>query len=359
MGHERRQRAIHVHDPRQAPGGLEPRVRNSGASPSLSRSIAPRDASPLKRSAMQTPLYYVGTPEEVAHHAKPLDEAFDLRIVTADDAVRMATPGEVCVLFNEYFPRFRDACLDLKAKGCPTLYAVDGILEWRNSWELPEQGTCCLWVMRPVLSDKIACIGRSQARVLESWGNLGKCEVVGVPRFDALANRQPRQRKPDDPIRVLVLTAKCPGFNPEQVARTTRSLIDLKRWFDSHLRLGTTRLEPVWRITHGLEAAIGVKNQLDDTTGADLASTLKTVDAMITTPSTAMLEGMLQGVPVALLDYHNRPHYVPAAWRITAGDQLDEVLPELLSPSPARLLYQDSLLHDSLECHTPATPRLI
>jgi len=180
-----------------------------------------------------------------------------------------------------------------------------------------------------------------------------------VPRFDVLANRQPRQRKPDEPLRVLIVTAKCPGFNPEQVARTTRSLVDLKRWFDGHPRLGTTRLEPVWRITQGLETTVGVRNQLDDTTGADLASVLKTVDVMITTPSTAMLEGMRQGVPVAILDYHNRPHYVPAAWRITAGDQLDEVLPELLNPSPARMLYQDSLLHDALECHSAATPRLV
>jgi hypothetical protein len=40
---------------------------------------------------------------------------------------------------------------------------------------------------------------------------------------------------------------------------------------------------------------------------------LASVDAVISTPSTAMLEGMLQGLPVAVLDFHNRPHYVPAA----------------------------------------------
>jgi hypothetical protein len=308
---------------------------------------------------MSTPLYYIGTSDEVAHHARPLAERFDLRIVAPEEAVRVAQPGEVCVFFNEYFPRFREACLDLKAKGCPTLYAVDGILEWRNSWELPEHGTCCLWVMRPVLSHKVACIGRSQARILESWGNLGKCEIVGVPRFDALASRRPRIRTPLEPLRVLVLTAKCPGMNDEQVARTTRSLADLKHWFERHARLGETRIEPVWRLTQGLEKAIGVENQLADTTGKDLASVLAAVDAVVATPSTALLEGMLQGVPVAQLDYHNRPHYVPAAWRITAAEQFDEVLPELIDPSPARMLYQEFLLHDALECRTPATPRLI
>lgn len=308
---------------------------------------------------MKPVLYYVGTPEEVAHHARPLGEAFDLRLVAAADAARHAQAGDVCVFFNEYFPRFRDACLELKAKNCATLYAVDGILEWRNSWELPENGNCCLWVMRPVLSDKIACIGRSQARVLESWGNLGKCEVVGVPRFDALAGRQPRQRREGQRLRILVITAKCPGFTPAQVECTTRSLVDLKIWFDAHPHVAGMPLEPVWRITQGLEQAIGVENKLSDTTGKDLASVLAEVDAVISTPSTAMLEGMLQGLPVALLDYHNRPHYVPAAWTITAPNHFDEVISQLAAPPASRQLYQDSILHDALECHSPATSRLV
>jgi hypothetical protein len=308
---------------------------------------------------MPAPVYYVGTVEEASHHARPLADAFDLRIVTADEVVRVARPGEVCVFFNEYFPRFREACNDLKAKGCPTLYAIDGILEWRNSWELPEHGTCCLWVMRPVLSHKVACIGRSQARVLESWGNLGKCEVVGVPRLDPLAGRLVRQRKGHDCFRLLVLTAKCPGFTNEQVADTTRSLADLKQWLTNHPQIDGTLVEPVWRITQGLEKKIDVENQLQNTTGADLASVLPTVDAVISTPSTAMLEAMLHHAPVALLDYHNRPHYVPAAWEITAPQHFDKVLPELLTPSPARMLYQHSILSDALECRTPATPRMV
>jgi hypothetical protein len=308
---------------------------------------------------MSAPVYYVGTTDEAGHHARPLADAFDLRIVPAEEVVGVAQPGDVCVFFNEYFPRFRDACHGLKAKGCATLYAIDGILEWRNSWELPEHGTCCLWVMRPVLSHKVACIGRSQARVLESWGNLGKCEVVGVPRFDLLAGRSIRKRKKHDRFRLLVLTAKCPGFTNEQVACTTRSLVDLKHWLTEHPQIDGTLIEPVWRITQGLEKKIGVENQLHDTTGADLASVLQTVDAVITTPSTAMLEGMLHQVPVALLDYHNRPHYVPAAWEISAPEHLDQIIPELLSPAPARLLYQQSILSDALESRTPATPRMV
>jgi hypothetical protein len=92
--------------------------------------------------------------------------------------------------------------------------------------------------------------------------------------------------------------------------------------------------------------------------GKDLAKTLARVDAMITTPSTAMLEGMIQQIPVALLDYHNCPHYMPAAWSITAGTHFDQVIPELISPPPAKMLWQQHLLHDALECASPSLPRL-
>lgn len=65
------------------------------------------------------------------------------------------------------------------------------------------------------------------------------------------------------------------------------------------------------------------------------------------------------GLPVAVLDYGNTPHYVQPAWRITAWEHMPEVLAELLNPTPAKMLFQETTLHDALECSTPATPRLI
>jgi hypothetical protein len=112
-------------------------------------------------------------------------------------------------------------------------------------------------------------------------------------------------------------------------------------------------------VTAGLAEEIGVPNHLRDTTGNDLASVLEQVDAVITTPSTSMLESMLQGLPVAMLDYHNCPHYVPAAWSITSCCHIDQILPDLISPPPAKMLHQQTILHDALECHSPATPRLV
>jgi hypothetical protein len=94
-------------------------------------------------------------------------------------------------------------------------------------------------------------------------------------------------------------------------------------------------------------------------TGRELAEFLQNVDAVITTPSTAMLEAMLLGLPVAVLDYCNCPHYVQAAWRITAPEHITSTVAELLDPPAPKMLFQETALHDSLECATPARPRLL
>ena len=303
-------------------------------------------------------IYCAGHANEMEHHVAPLRDAFSIEIRSLEECLRFARAGDLCLVFNEYFPHFRGVVEELIRRGCGTLYAIDGILEWRNSWEFPHD-LAVHWVMRPILSHKVACIGRSQARVLESWGNLGKCEVVGVPRFDKLLNRTARVRHGDEPWTVLIMTAKTPGFTAEQIERTRVSLIDLKRWFDAHPQLGDRPIRPRWRVTAGMDSLVEIPNELRDTTGEDLAIALQHVDAVITTPSTAMLEGMLQGLPVALLDYHNCPHYVPAAWTISAREHLTPVVEELLAPPAAKLLYQQTLLHDALECQTPATPRMV
>jgi hypothetical protein len=68
---------------------------------------------------------------------------------------------------------------------------------------------------------------------------------------------------------------------------------------------------------------------------------------------------MLQGLPVALLDYHNCPHYVPAAWTIAAREHIERVILEMIDPPKPKLHYQQIVFQDALECHSPATPRFV
>ncbi len=156
----------------------------------------------------------------------------------------------------------------------------------------------------------------------------------------------------EGPIRILITTARSPGFTQQQVDSVRASLRDLADWFDN----AGSSYEPVWRVAPEVDEAVSGGNTMES---ASLSDQLQTADAMISCPSTVQLEGMKAGIPVALLDYGNRPAFVSAAWSITATDHIDEIVPALANPTPERMSFQDLLLYDSLECRTPATPRVV
>lgn len=310
-------------------------------------------------------IFFVGQPHEVAHHAAPFRAQLDVQVADAQAVLQQAQPGDLAIFYSEHFERFRECCQQLKSRNVATIYMIDGILEWRNAWENKPDEIASPYAMRPALSHKIACIGHSQARILDGWGNVGKTEIVGIPRFDhfcaptrSIAGTADSANG-SDTYRVLVMTAKTPAFTPEQLETTAQSLIDLKNWQSQGKTINGRRVEFVWRLTKGLEEQIEVENHLTDLSGGELKEILDSVDAVITTPSTSMLEAMLMELPVAILDYHNRPRYVSSGWDIYSVDHIDLVLQQMLSRDEARMLFQHNVLRDSLNCSTNATERFV
>jgi hypothetical protein len=239
-------------------------------------------------------------------------------------------------------------------RSIPTVLLMDGIVEWRHQWEDPRNGAregVGLFLQTP--ADKIACLGRQSARLLERWGNAGRCEVIGTPRFDDYLADPIPPPEPGGPRHLLVMTANTPGFTPKQVALVERSLLDLQSALS-----GRPDWVPIWRVRGGLRDRVALRSVRPDLESAPLRQALAAAHAVVTTPSTAQLEAFLARRPTALLDYANCPHYVPAAWRITASAHLGPALDELADPSPAKVLYQEEVLRDCLECASPATPRL-
>jgi hypothetical protein len=300
----------------------------------------------------QSTVFFVGLPTEVGHHAAPIAERIPIQVVAADQVDSIAKPGDLAIFFSEHFDRFRHLITLLKQRQVATLYMIDGILEWRNAWENRDDEPACPFTMRPVLAHKAACIGPSQARVLEAWGNRGKSEIVGVPRFDRFWNSSKNKVRDPSKFQLLVMTAKVPGFTPEQLARTRQSLIDLKSWIDreqiAREVLPNRKLNVCWRLTAGLDQELQIENELSDLTGRELADQLLEADAVISTPSTAMLEAMIFGLPVASLDYHLCPSYLSTAWTIGHAAAIKQVIAELAHPPESKLLFQRTHLHDAL-----------
>ena len=315
---------------------------------------------------MQRRVFFVGSESEVGHHASPLKkvDSFSTQIIDPSQVVDAAEPGDLAIFFSEHFDRFRQAVVELKEKRVATIYLVDGILEWRNAWENRADEPACPFTMRPALCDKVATIGVSQSRILSNWGNAGKLEVVGIPRIDGLADSwrdsSGYQPSPDSgPFRLLVATAKTPGFTAEQVETTVRSLSDLKSWLESNATIASRAVEVSWRLTAGIESRIGVENSISDLSGVELHKAIANCDAFITTPSTSMLEAMLHHKPTAILDYHQCPSYVPAAWKIQSAESISSVLNQLANPEASRLQFQNAVLTDALQVAEPATGRLV
>ncbi|QEG21551.1 hypothetical protein [Mariniblastus fucicola] len=311
-------------------------------------------------------VYFVGTESEVAHHAAPLMDvdSFGTQVIDPAEVVDAANDGDIAIFFSEHFDRFRNAVVELKAKRVATIYLVDGILEWRNAWQNRDDEPACPFTMRPVLCDKVVAIGPSQARVLSGWGNAGKIEVVGIPRLDQ-RTRQWRESTGYQPavdnsrFRILVSTAKTPGFTDEQIETTVRSLSDLKQYFEATTSVFGRQIEVEWRLTAGLDQRIDVANRLSNLNGTELHAAIERCDAVVTAPSTSMLEAMLQHKPTALLDYHLCPQYVPAAWNIRSSQSIGVVIEQLANPSAARLQFQNGVLGDALQVCESATDRLV
>ncbi len=238
----------------------------------------------------------------------------------------------------------------------PVLILADGILEYRNTWEHPDLSDGSIF--QPLCGHKLACIGRGQARVVETWGNVGKCEVVGLPRLDEVMASEPPAPRTTGPFRVLVATASSPAFDEQQQETVVRSLRLLQQRLSGSATINERPIEVTWRLSRDLEPELGLDLSHTEER-SPLGEVIDSVDAVITTPSTVYLESTLRKRPTAILDFHNRPQYVTSAWVISAGEQIEPVLSELANPPAHKMLFQTAVLHDHLECRTPALPRLL
>jgi len=293
------------------------------------------------------------TGDKTIHHIEPVLQRLGMEVAQATydlDTILSHHP-KVVLCLDDHHLLYAHVLAQVRQRNIGILMMFDGILEWRRTFEYPLEGEH-LPFEQPVGAHKIACLGASQARLLESWGNVGKCELVGVPRFDPLAAKRPALPS-GPPYRVLVMTAKTPGFNEEQFEACRRSIEEVRAE-----AANIPHVELVWRVSPKIQAALGLPEQGLDTRGADLHQQLAGVHAVLTTMSTAYLESLLAGRPTAILDYTNSPHFISSSWRICCREHLAPVLRELLNPPKVKLAYQEFVLRDSLYLEEPAADRL-
>ncbi|MBC7772132.1 MAG: hypothetical protein H7210_06540, partial [Pyrinomonadaceae bacterium] len=213
--------------------------------------------------------------------------------------------------------------------GGTSVMVMDGLAEWRNTFVNPIASERFL---RPAPVDIIACAGEIDRRILIAMGN--NAVATGLPRLQAIASAQGARakRRTGGARRIMIATAKTPAFNPEEQTRLVIALGNLGHAADM---LG---VEVVWRLTDALASKLNVKRD-----ESPLPESFARVSAVITTPSTLMIESMICGLPTALLHPHAAPLWQPSLWvhghpDAACGDQYC-----------GRMTSLDSVARDSLQ----------
>ena len=297
--------------------------------------------------------------ERSAIYTPWLDQlSLDYQVVEQDPS-NWSVPDDAGIVITHMHYRWEEISALRRLKEInrvPILILADGILEYRNTWEHPDIPDGCIF--QPLCGHKLACIGRGQARVVESWGNLGCCEVVGMPRLDDLISQPAPAANTTGPFRLLIATATTPAFTGAQRRTVAESLRNLVERFERNPKVNERPVEPTWRLTDGLSTELGLP-ELPPEERPPLIEAIDHSDAVITSPSTLYLESISRGRPTAVIDYWNSPTYIAPAWSIAANAHVNRVVAQLADPPPHRMMFQQSVLQEQLECQSNATPRLI
>ena len=229
----------------------------------------------------------------------------------------------------------------------PVLILADGILDYRNCWIKKHESPA--GIFNPILGHKLACIGNSQARFIDSWNNPGKCEIIGIPRLDGIV---PCPLPPPSPYKILVCSANTPWFNQIDKKLIIQSFIDLQNIAQQLENSGQYKFH--WRLTGKLPEILGISED----NRCLFEEIVSDFHAVVTTPSTVAIESMYHRRPTAILNYPRSPLYVPSAWEIHNNDGILPILHEIITPPEPKLIYQETILNDTLQLKEKASPRL-
>jgi hypothetical protein len=274
---------------------------------------------------------------------------------------------DIVLTSDEWCSKSSFLIAEAKYQGIPTLHIADGITKWGNVWENPrsKEEASGLPMFQPVVSDKIACIGPLQARLFSSWGQHQKVEATGLPRFDRYvhnfhngsSDKLCKRGMSTQPLNILVILANKPGYTDAQIETARQSLVDLNDAFAGAEFAKTINV--TWRLGPTSPQIIPspVVGNIDNS-DRPIIDILQHSDAVIASPSTAVLEAMSMDIPTCILDYLNKPEFLQAAWVIRNKESIQAELKSLFAKDERRMLFQRYLLHDQFRLDSPASPRV-
>lgn len=246
----------------------------------------------------------------------------------------------------------RLAVIKCSQQGIPTFHFMDGILEWRNLFENPRSNDASRGspLYQPILSDFTFCLGQLQKLQLEWLGN-SNAVASGLPRLGCEKIATSRRQNHPSTRSVLIATANTPWFTDEQKLEFCREFIPFYECCRDQSEFSIK-----WRLAPSLWNELGEKNP---EASSNLLDDLQSVDCVVCTPSTLVLEAMQFGVPTMVFDPYNRPDFLPSAWRATNGDTAFKMIPALLEADPQRCRLQNVLRDYQISNSAATIPKIL
>lgn len=294
-------------------------------------------------------------------HIKPVEKALEGKVKFVykkewiEEDIQREQP-DIVIGINEFHLEIAKCYRIAQTLNIPTLTIQDGILEWRFMFEneLYDGNGAGVPMHHPVIADKYACIGYTMANIISSFGNENKVEVVGMPKLDGL---KPMQLTPNENRigvkNVLIITAAKPWFTETQKVVVLEMMLDLKRYFKNNERYNVT-----WRITKLLDKELDLETSFTSKKTAEITTQINESDIVISTTSTAIIEAMRCGKPVAKIDYFRNPELLPTTWNINKYDDIDYVLYQMSNLSLPMCWHQNFLLSSHCVNSTNAAERM-
>jgi fructose-specific component phosphotransferase system IIB-like protein len=292
---------------------------------------------------------------------RPLEaiEGLAIEYVIVDETFQFTLPyPDIVLTVSDWRAEIARVLLDAKTLNIPSLLFQDGTLDWiiQNEGEL-YGGTGGPTHFHPILTDKMAVIGHQSARVISSWNDASKVEVVGFPILqneinEAKKYRLESKKEATKPLNVLITSTRQGWFCERQKTAFIEALQDLKTYFEQQKNVSVN-----WRLSRNLAEIIGVENEMKVKESVELVPLIKEADLIISAQSTVVVEAMIHGKPVAIIDYLNAPQYYGTAWLINAKSQIASTVESMMKAEPSRMLYQEYQLQDILSMELNAIER--
>lgn len=283
---------------------------------------------------------------------RPLEVLEDIQIeyIVVDDKFQLRQPyPDILLTVSDWRADIARVLLDAKRMQIPTLLFQDGTLDWIIQYDGDKYGgSGGATHFHPILTDKIAAIGHQSARLIASWNDKSRVEVVGFPILQeeiesAKKNRCVKNTVHKEIYTVLVTSTRQGWFCEKQKRSFVEALRDLKAYFESQ-----DNVKVIWRLARNLAKLVNVENEMSLKESKELVPLLNNADIVISAQSTVVVEAMLHRKPVAIIDYLNAPQFYGTSWLINTKDQIQPTVESMLRAESNRMLYQDYQLQDIL-----------